>query len=102
MKCVHCGTQNADDARHCRRCGAVLPLSTEVTAVLPPPEVADADRTHPLDEEPETGGTKPLHDSGPKSGRCTRAGCLIRVLCSACAISSSPCPSAPSSTKDAA
>ena len=35
MKCVHCGTQNTDDARHCRRCGAVLPLSPDVTAVLP-------------------------------------------------------------------
>ena len=68
MKCVHCGTQNSDDAKHCRHCGAVLPLSTEVTSVLPLPETDDEDRTHPLNEEPEAGGTKPLHDSGPKSG----------------------------------
>lgn len=68
MKCVHCGTQNTDDAKHCRRCGAVLPSATDVTAVLPLPDVDDADQTHPLDEEPEPGGTKPLHDTGPKSG----------------------------------
>ena len=68
MKCAHCGTQNADDAKHCRRCGAVLPLSTEVTAVLPLPEVDDADRAQPLSEEPEAAGTKPLTDTGPKSG----------------------------------
>jgi protein phosphatase len=57
-----------DDAKHCRRCGAVLPTSAEVTAVLPLPDVMDAGRTHPLSEEPEPGGTKPLHDTGPKSG----------------------------------
>ena len=68
MKCVHCGTQNTDDAKHCRRCGAALPLSAEVTAVLPLPEVDDEGRTHPLDEEQEAAGTKPLHDTGPKSG----------------------------------
>jgi PPM family protein phosphatase len=68
MKCIHCGTQNTDDAKHCRRCGAVLPLSAEVTAVLPVPEVDDAGHTHPLAEEPEPIGTKPLHDTGPKSG----------------------------------
>jgi protein phosphatase len=69
MKCVHCGTQNTDDARHCRRCGAVLPQATEVTTVLPLPGVNDAGRTHPLSEEvDEVGGTKPLHDTGPKSG----------------------------------
>ncbi|HTP10763.1 MAG TPA: Stp1/IreP family PP2C-type Ser/Thr phosphatase [Anaerolineae bacterium] len=68
MKCPHCGTQNTDDAKHCRRCGAVLPLSTEVTAVLPLPEIDDEGRTHPLGDEPEPGGTQPLHDTGPKSG----------------------------------
>jgi len=68
MKCVHCGTQNTDDAKHCRRCGAALPSSAEITAVLPLPEVEDAGQTHPLTEEPEPGGTQPLHDTGPKSG----------------------------------
>src|SRR5512143_381550 len=68
MKCVHCGTQNTDDAKHCRRCGAVLPLTAEVTAVLPLPVVDDAGRTQPLSEEPDQGGTQPLHDTGPKSG----------------------------------
>ena len=68
MKCVNCGTQNTDDAKHCRRCGAALPVPADVTAVLPPPDVDDASRTHPLTEELETGGTKPLHDTGPKSG----------------------------------
>jgi PPM family protein phosphatase len=68
MKCVHCGTQNTDDAKHCRRCGAVLPLSSEVTAVLPLPDTVDAGRTHPLDEGQDQVGTKPLHDTGPKSG----------------------------------
>ena len=68
MKCVHCGTQNTDDAKHCRRCGAALPLSAEITAVLPLPDVDDAAQTRPLNEEPVTVGTKPLHDTGPKSG----------------------------------
>jgi protein phosphatase len=68
MKCIHCGTQNTDDARHCRRCGAVLPSAAEVTAVLPLPPVDDAGQTKPLNDEPELGGTKPLHDTGPKSG----------------------------------
>lgn len=68
MKCVNCGTQNTDDAKHCRRCGAVLPLSAEITAVLPPPATEEAGGTHPLNDEPEPGGTKPLHDTGPKSG----------------------------------
>jgi PPM family protein phosphatase len=68
MKCVHCGTQNTDDAKHCRRCGAVLPRDSEVTAVLPLPASDDAGQTHPLDEESDLGGTKPLHDTGPKSG----------------------------------
>jgi serine/threonine protein phosphatase PrpC len=88
MKCVHCGTQNTDDAKHCRRCGAVLPRGTDVTAVLPLPVIDDAGQTRPLDEdtgqtrpldesagqtrppaeEAEPVGTKPLHDSGPKSG----------------------------------
>jgi PPM family protein phosphatase len=77
MKCVHCGTQNTDDAKHCRRCGAVLPRDSEITPVLPLPD-DDAGQTHPLDEdagqtrplddEPDLGGTKPLHDTGPKSG----------------------------------
>ena len=66
MKCVHCDAQNTDDAKHCRRCGAVLPPSTDVTAVLPLPNEANADPTDPLTEE--LGGTKPLHDTGPKSG----------------------------------
>jgi protein phosphatase len=35
MKCVHCGTQNTDDAKHCRRCGAVLPLSAEANRTGP-------------------------------------------------------------------
>jgi protein phosphatase len=68
MKCIHCGTQNTDDAKHCRRCGAVLPAAAEVTAVLPLPPVDDAGQTKPLSDEPELGGTKPLHDTGPKSG----------------------------------
>ncbi len=78
MKCVHCNTQNTDDAKHCRRCGAVLPRETEVTAVLPLPAVEDAGQTHPLDEDAgqtrpfdETAHpseTNPLHDTGPKSG----------------------------------
>src|SRR5512141_475666 len=68
MKCVHCGTQNTDDAKHCRRCGAVLPSSPEVTAVLPLPDEVDSARTHPLDDEQNPVGTKPLHDTGPKSG----------------------------------
>ena len=98
MKCVHCGTQNADDAKHCRRCGAVLPLSTEVTAVLPLPEVDDADRAQPLSEEPEAAGTKPLTDTGPRAARCIRSRWQFqtRAPCSTCAISLSPCPSAPS------
>ena len=66
MKCVHCGTQNTDDARHCRRCGAVLPWSPDVTAVLP--EEEDAEQTQPLNEEPAPSGTKPLENTGPKSG----------------------------------
>jgi PPM family protein phosphatase len=69
MKCIHCGTQNTDDAKHCRRCGAVLPISAEVTAVLPLPDVEeDTAQTKPFSDEPELGGTKPLHDTGPKSG----------------------------------
>lgn len=77
MKCVHCGTQNTDDAKHCRRCGAVLPRDSEITPVLPVPD-DDAGQTHPLnedagqtrpfDEATDHGETKPLHDTGPKSG----------------------------------
>jgi len=76
MKCVHCGTQNTDDAKHCRRCGAVLPRDAEVTAVLPLPQVADSGQTHPLeedagqtrpfDERPDQTGTQPLRDSAPE------------------------------------
>jgi serine/threonine protein phosphatase PrpC len=68
MKCTLCGTQNTDDAKHCRRCGAVLPIPAEVTAVLPLPAVDDTGQTQPLNEEPEAGGTKPFRDTGPKSG----------------------------------
>jgi protein phosphatase len=66
MKCVHCGTQNTDDAKHCRRCGAVLPSSPDVTLELP--EEGDDSQTRPLGEESGPRGTKPLHDTGPKSG----------------------------------
>ncbi len=73
MKCVNCGTQNADDARHCRRCGAALPHSAEVTSVLTAVQ-PDAGQTHPLTEETSQTrplaeaqsviGTKPLHENG--------------------------------------
>ena len=78
MKCVHCGTQNTDDAKHCRRCGAILPRGAEVTAVLPLPSTADTGQTHPLDEDdsqtrpfeetPEQLETRPLNENGPRSG----------------------------------
>ena len=69
MKCVNCGTQNADDAKHCRRCGAALPVAADVTAVMVAPETEDLNRTQPLGiEEADAGGTRPLTDSGPKSG----------------------------------
>lgn len=69
MKCVNCGTQNADDARHCRRCGAVLPAASEVTPEFED-RSGDAGATQPLGgPAPEdTSGTRPLHDSGPRSG----------------------------------
>ncbi len=64
MKCVNCGTQNTDDAKHCRRCGAVLPTSAEVTA--PSPGVgADAGGTQPLGlDQTDVSGTRPLSDTG--------------------------------------
>ncbi len=69
MKCVNCGTQNSDDARHCRRCGAVLPSTAEVT---PDIEAAggDAGSTQPLDGAlpDDSSGTRPLEDSSPHSG----------------------------------
>jgi PPM family protein phosphatase len=68
MKCVHCGTQNTDDAKHCRRCGSVLPHAAEVTAVLQIPTDEDPIQTQPLGDEFDLGGTQPLHDTGPKSG----------------------------------
>jgi PPM family protein phosphatase len=81
MKCVHCGTQNTDDAKHCRRCGAVLPRGAEVTAVLPLPQDTDTGQTHPLDDDAgqtrpfeettEPIETRPLSDNGPRSGPLT-------------------------------
>lgn len=64
MKCVNCGTQNPDDARHCRRCGAVLPQEGEVAQPLPPPVDADEGGTRPLGEALDNGGTRPLSDLG--------------------------------------
>ncbi|HEY4720503.1 MAG TPA: zinc ribbon domain-containing protein, partial [Anaerolineae bacterium] len=64
MKCTNCGTQNTDDARHCRRCGAVLPTSSEVTQ---PTQVAanDAGGIRPLDSDQRisSSGTRPLVDN---------------------------------------
>ncbi len=63
MKCTNCGTQNTDDARHCRRCGAVLPTSSEVTQ--PTPVAAnDAGGTRPPGSDQRTGlgNTRPLVD----------------------------------------
>lgn len=68
MKCVHCGTQNTDEAKHCRHCGAVLPQVTEVTTIVQP-GADDSNQTHPLDDgTAEVAATKPLHDTGPRSG----------------------------------
>jgi len=64
MKCVNCGTQNSDDAKHCRHCGAVLPTSAEATQptrIVP----GEAGATRPLGPEPaDVGGTRPLSDLG--------------------------------------
>ena len=68
MKCVHCGTQNTDEAKHCRHCGAVLPQESQVVPVAPVPVSDDLNQTHPLDDVAEQGSTKPLHDTGPRSG----------------------------------
>ena len=62
MKCTNCGTQNADDARHCRHCGAVLPVSAEITQ---PGQMkyTDANSTHPLgDMLSDPAHTRPLDD----------------------------------------
>lgn len=63
MKCVNCGTQNTDDAKHCRRCGAVLPTTVEITR----PNLAlenDLGGTQPLGLEIiDNGGTRPLSDT---------------------------------------
>jgi serine/threonine protein phosphatase PrpC len=65
MKCVNCGTQNSDDAKHCRRCGAVLPSAADVTVPVSPLE-GDPGGTQPLSAElGDTGGTRPLSDTGP-------------------------------------
>ena len=64
MKCVNCGTQNTPDARHCRRCGAVLPTTAEVAEPLPA-YGDDPGGTQPLGGEIiDNGGTRPLSDSG--------------------------------------
>jgi protein phosphatase len=60
MKCTNCSTQNPDDAKHCRRCGAVLPVSAVV--VQPTMVANDADRTQPLNSEAEITATRPLQD----------------------------------------
>ncbi len=62
MKCANCDTQNTPDAKHCRRCGAVLPTTTEV--ILPTSGYEDdAGGTQPLGAEiAENGGTRPLSD----------------------------------------
>lgn len=63
MKCVNCGTQNPDDARHCRRCGAALPLEAEVAQPIVLGD--DTAGTRPLgDTVAEVGGTRPLSDLG--------------------------------------
>ena len=64
MKCVNCGTQNTDDARHCRRCGAALPTTAQVAEVTQS-DVDDLAGTQPLGAEfVDNGGTRPLSDSG--------------------------------------
>jgi serine/threonine protein phosphatase PrpC len=62
MKCANCDTQNTPDAKHCRRCGAVLPTTTAVTLPTSGYE-DDAGGTQPLGAEiAENGGTRPLSD----------------------------------------
>ncbi len=60
MKCTICGTQNPDDAKHCRRCGAVLPLAADVTQ---PALAGDLHRTQPLNTEADATATRPLKES---------------------------------------
>lgn len=58
MKCTNCGTQNPDDAKHCRRCGAVLPIAADITQSTG----LATQRLEGLDgAEPNT--TRPLPDS---------------------------------------
>ncbi len=61
MKCTNCGTQNPDDAKHCRRCGAVLPATTQL--VEPDQAANDIDRTQPLNNTANIDATRPLEDS---------------------------------------
>ncbi|HET7376130.1 MAG TPA: zinc ribbon domain-containing protein, partial [Anaerolineae bacterium] len=61
MKCTNCGTQNPDDAKHCRRCGAVLPIAGPM--VQPTMIANDANRTQPLNTEAEITATRPLQES---------------------------------------
>jgi serine/threonine protein phosphatase PrpC len=63
MKCVNCGTQNTDDARHCRRCGAVLPATADINEPIQS-SADDPGGTQPLGAEiGDIGGTRPLSDS---------------------------------------
>jgi serine/threonine protein phosphatase PrpC len=63
MKCVNCGTQNTDDARHCRRCGAVLPTTVDIAQAGQSFE-DDPGGTQPLGAELiDNSGTRPLSDS---------------------------------------
>ena len=61
MKCPNCGTQNTPDAKHCRRCGAALPLTSAVAESVVPLE-GDPGGTQPLSLDQDMGGTKPLSD----------------------------------------
>lgn len=55
MKCTNCGTQNPDDAKDCRRCGAVLPLAADITQTA---LAGDLNRTQPLTNEAEATATR--------------------------------------------
>ncbi len=60
MKCVNCGTQNTDDAKHCRHCGAVLPTAdvTQPTKSV----TGEPGATRPLGDQADLGSTRPLSD----------------------------------------
>ena len=63
MKCANCHTQNADDAKYCRRCSAALPTTGEI--IQPGPALEnDLNGTQPLGIEIiDNSGTRPLNDT---------------------------------------